>query len=271
MGMTESECYQQGKLSCVSCHSLHESDPNDQLADRMQGNHACLQCHSEYEQNLEEHTHHAANASGSLCYNCHMPHTTYALFKAIRSHRIDSPSALNSKKTGRPNACNQCHTDRSLQWTSQHLANWYQMPQEELSEDDTEISATVLWALSGDAGQRVVTAWTLGWESSLANSGNNWQPAHLAQLLDDPYSAVRFVAYLSLKKFPGFEDFSYDFAAPFKERKDAKERALAIWQQQEKTRPHMSNVLIDREGKIRQSVVDRLLKARNDRSFNLPE
>lgn len=121
LGIIESSCYQRGSLACVSCHSMHHSDPNDQLAKKMDGQEACLQCHQEFRTAIEEHTHRAASSTGSDCYNCHMPHTSYALFKGIRSHRIDSPSAANEVRTGRPNACNLCHLDRTLEWTADKL------------------------------------------------------------------------------------------------------------------------------------------------------
>ena len=56
--------------------------------------------------------------------NCHMPYTAYALFKGIRSHQIDSPSAKMTLRGGRPNACNQCHLDKTLQWTAERLEAW---------------------------------------------------------------------------------------------------------------------------------------------------
>ena len=47
-----------------------------------------------------------------------MTATTYGLVKAIRSHLIDSPTVESSLTTGRPNACNLCHLDRTLDWTA---------------------------------------------------------------------------------------------------------------------------------------------------------
>ena len=40
-----------------------------QLAKRMDGNEACLQCHEKMRDKISAHTHHAADSSGSLCYN----------------------------------------------------------------------------------------------------------------------------------------------------------------------------------------------------------
>src|SRR5258708_4673837 len=74
-GLVESPCFQKGEMSCLSCHSMHESSPTNQLARGMESNLACLQCHKSFEKNVPEHTHHTAGSSGSLCYNCHMPYT----------------------------------------------------------------------------------------------------------------------------------------------------------------------------------------------------
>ena len=52
---------------------------------------------------------------------------------------------------------------------------------------------------------------------------------YLAQLLDDPYQAVRLIAYRSLRSLPGYETFEYDFLAPAPERAAARLRALEIW------------------------------------------
>src|SRR5690606_32987242 len=99
-GLIDSPCFSHGdpsrQMTCLSCHSMHHSNPDKMLAAGMQTNQACTQCHDEprFSSRIEEHTRHAPGSSGSSCYNCHMPYTSYALFRAIRSHRIDSPQAL---------------------------------------------------------------------------------------------------------------------------------------------------------------------------------
>lgn len=174
-GLIESPCYQRGELSCLSCHTMHQQpdDPrtikqwaDDQLLLDMDGNHACLQCHGSYTENIRQHTHHAADSTGSLCYNCHMPYTTYGLHKAIRSHQIDSPTVTASLKTGRPHACNQCHLDKTLLWSAQHLQKWYGQTIPDMSQDEKTVAASLLWLLRGDAGQRALMAWNLGWDSA---------------------------------------------------------------------------------------------------------
>ena len=222
-GLIESPCHTDADsakaMSCFSCHQMHRPEDDkraldewrdDQLKPGMRTNEACLQCHSEYRANLAGHTHHAADSSGSLCYNCHMPHTTYGLLKAIRSHHVSSPSVQESLETGRPNACNQCHMDKSLEWTAKRLNERHGVTEPALDIDSREVAASLLWGIKGDAGQRALMAWTAGWEEAKEASGDEWQVPMLAQMLVDPYSAVRRIAARSLRTYPGFDDLDYD-------------------------------------------------------------
>ena len=40
LGLLASPCHRNGELACLSCHSMHSSDPNDQLAESRDGNEA---------------------------------------------------------------------------------------------------------------------------------------------------------------------------------------------------------------------------------------
>jgi hypothetical protein len=221
-GMSASPCYEGGKFACVSCHTMHKptDDPRsiDEWADAqlplgMDGDEACLQCHEKFRAAPEKHSFHEADSSGNRCTNCHMPYTTYGLLKAIRSHEVSSPSVQESLETGRPNACNQCHLDKTLGWTAEHLALQYETPSPELTEKQRTIAASVLWTLEGDAGQRALMAWSFGWEAARETSGSTWMVPYVAQLMLDPYHAVRYIAGRSLGRIEGFEDFEYDHMA----------------------------------------------------------
>ena len=74
-GLLESRCAQRGGLSCLSCHGLHGTDPDEQLAADAHGDAACAPCHDAVLAQGSAHTHHAATSEGSRCYNCHMPYT----------------------------------------------------------------------------------------------------------------------------------------------------------------------------------------------------
>jgi hypothetical protein len=270
--MEGSACYKRGRLSCFSCHSMHHyQEAANQLGADMQGNQACRQCHSSIVSRPEQHTHHSGNSSGSLCYNCHMPHTTYGLMRAIRSHRIDSPRVKTSLETGRPNACNLCHLDRSLEWTSRHLGEWYGQPQLPLQEDQRSTSAALLWLLKGDAGQRALLAWHLGWEPARRVSGENWLAPYLAELLIDPYSTVRSIAHRSLGQLPGYGQFSYDYIASPEERAASRRAALEIWNGQAAPLPGGDRLLLQPDGRRQEQKVAALIRQRDDRSMELLE
>ena len=280
-GLAGSACFERGELSCLSCHRMHRDDgdprplaawTDDQLAPGLEGDRACLACHASHGERVERHTHHPPESSGSRCLNCHMPHTTYGLLKAIRSHRIDSPRVDVELATGRPNACNACHLDRTLAWTAGRLAEWYGTPVPELPPQHHAVAASVLAVLSGDAGQRALAAWSFGWQPAREASGTGWMAPHLAPLLDDPYQAVRYIAARSLHSLPGFERFDYDFLAPQVERRLAVRAALERW----RTLPPLvlhepEPVLLDRAGALCEDRFYPLLASRDERPVELHE
>ena len=272
-GMSESACFRGGELSCLSCHSMHSSDPDEQLARGMDGDGACLQCHPTFASALEEHTHHPIGSSGSACLNCHMPYTTYGLMQALRHHLIDSPTVASSIETGRGNACNLCHMDRSLGWAAQRLREWYGQPKPELTEDQQSTSAAVLWILAGDAGQRALLAWHMGWEPAVQASGADWIGLYLGHLLADPYSAVRYIAHRSLRQRQGFQNFDYDFIANTEELADASRRAVAQWRgaRSEASRTGGPEVLVGSDGSVDWDAFRRLAGQRDDRDMWLRE
>jgi len=272
-GMTESACFLRGELSCMSCHSMHESDPNDQLHPRMTGVEACLQCHESYRGNIERHTHHPVASSGSDCYNCHMARTSYGLLTAIRNHQIDGPTLANATENGRPNACNLCHLDRTLAWTRRHLATWYDQREVSLTSEQERIAAGVLWMTRGDAAQRAVVTWHAGWKPAQEASGRDWLAPYLATLLEDPYPAVRYIAYHALRSVPGFEAFAYDYIGPNEHRARSRAEAMTRWRRGSTggAAPARPAVLITRSGAWQADAARALIRQRDDRELYLAE
>jgi hypothetical protein len=285
-GLIESPCFKtpnpEEAMTCFSCHSMHKKkeDPRSlhewadkkQLAAGMDGNQACLQCHPKFRTNLEAHTKHQG-VSGNLCYNCHMPYTTYGLLRAMRSHQVSSPNVQTSLSTGRPNACNGCHLDKTLAWTSEYLEKWYGVSRPELTGEEETISAAVLWLLKGDAGQRALMAWSLGWQPAQKASGVNWMAPILGQLLDDPYAAVRLIAARSLKGLPGFAGFAYDFLSPPDIRAGAPLKAVNVWHGSldPMRRRNDRALLLDARGEIRLDLVNLIRQKRDDHRMSLRE
>jgi predicted CXXCH cytochrome family protein len=268
-------CYRQGTISCLSCHSMHDSEPNDQLKPDLQGSASCTQCHTEsqYTSAVSSHTYHAAGSSGSDCLNCHMPHTTYALFNAIRSHQIEAPDLAGSVQHNVPNACNLCHLDKTLAWTQDKLVDWYGYERHELSTEQQRFSAALVWMLKGDAAQRVIVAWHVGWKPAQDASGADWLAPFVARLLVDPYGVVRYVAARSLKSLPDFEKFDYDFLAADAQLARSATAAAERWASLRRGRPSRTGVevLISPDGVVADEAVRWLLEHRDNRPVTIKE
>ena len=268
-GLKASACFQRGELSCLHCHSMHASAPDAQLRSDRDGDRSCLPCHAAEVHAGPAHTHHAADSTGSRCENCHMPYTTWGLLKAIRTHRIASPNIATTLASGRPDACNLCHVDRTLAWTAEHLSAWYGAPAVALDDEERTTAASLLWLLRGDAGQRALAAWSLGWEPARAVSTSAWMAPFLAVLLDDPYSAVRYAAARSLRTLPGYGDLEYDFVGPPAGWRRAQEAVMARWRGADMAaRPEL---LIGADGRVDRTAADTLRRRRDDRPVALSE
>jgi hypothetical protein len=244
-----------------------------QLKPKMDSDAACLQCHKDMSARLVAHTHHAADSSGSRCYNCHMPRTTFGLLHAIRSHQVSSPTVQESISYGRPNACNLCHLDQTLAWTAQKLHEWYNQPAPELSQGDQTIAASVQWILKGDAGQRALIAWGMGWESAQKISSRDWLYPYLIYSMTDPYGAVRFDAWKSLQTLPGFSGFSFPYTATDHSLSEAAGRAYEKWLREvrETNAVYRPETGLDSDGRFQQDVFQRLLSERDNRRIILAE
>jgi tetratricopeptide (TPR) repeat protein len=114
----QSKMYHQG-VTCSDCHEPHS------LKLRAEGNGVCLQCHAENKFNKTSHHFHNENSSGASCAECHMPQTTYMGVDGRHDHSIRIPRPDLSLKLKTPNACNQCHQDKTPAWANQTMENWY--------------------------------------------------------------------------------------------------------------------------------------------------
>jgi hypothetical protein len=142
-----------------------------------------------------------------------------------------------------------------------------------LTEEEKTVAASVLWLLSGDAGQRALIAWSMDWEPAREASGENWMAPFLGQLLEDPYDAVRFIAYRSLRSQPGFRELTNDFRLPPEERGEQVRKANEIWASQIAKVEHASGepILINTDGSVQWEIFRRLLANRDETRVFLGE
>lgn len=269
-GMLATACVTEGTMSCMSCHELHGDDPNDQLrpgasGEGPEGDTVCLDCHPGLD--TPEHHHHAVESTGARCVSCHMPHTTIGLLTVMRAHRVDSPSAQVSAVSGRPTACNLCHLDRTLAWTEETLAGWAgRAPALPLA---SAVPQSLDQALRGDAAQRAVWAWHLGWEPAREAAGDDWPAGVLVELVTDPYVAVRTIARARLREDPRFAEVDWDPALPPGALVPTQERLRARWQRSMEGRSRPEVWLQD--GVLERSRVERWLMLRDDREVVVNE
>jgi predicted CXXCH cytochrome family protein len=105
-------------VTCSDCHDPHSARL------RADGNALCGTCHAAEKYNATTHHFHQANSAGSGCVSCHMPARTYMGVDRRRDHSFRVPRPDESVAFGTPNACNECHGDRSPTWAADRVRLW---------------------------------------------------------------------------------------------------------------------------------------------------
>jgi predicted CXXCH cytochrome family protein len=114
----QSRMYAKG-VTCVDCHDPHSGKL------KAEGSAICAQCHSPEKFAEVKHTGHKPGAGGPDCVSCHMPARTYMVVDRRHDHSFRIPRPDLSQKVGTPNACNDCHKDKSAQWAAEAIEKWH--------------------------------------------------------------------------------------------------------------------------------------------------
>jgi predicted CXXCH cytochrome family protein len=125
----QSKMYAKG-VTCNNCHEPHAARLRDT------GNGLCTQCHSEagnptfpsltlksYDD--PSHHFHEVGSEGAQCKNCHMIERTYMGVDGRRDHSFRIPRPDLSAETRGPDACTDCHTEKTAAWASEKIEEWY--------------------------------------------------------------------------------------------------------------------------------------------------
>ncbi|MGH9841354.1 MAG: hypothetical protein ACREEM_21580, partial [Blastocatellia bacterium] len=123
-GLLRSACFQKGsgpdRITCLSCHSMHDGDPKGQIRAENRTDKPCIACHQQLaaQPALTAHTRHGAGSAGSRCYNCHMPRVVYGVMSIHPTHEITVPDpALTSRHgLGRDFARSLCRDRAGNLW-----------------------------------------------------------------------------------------------------------------------------------------------------------
>jgi predicted CXXCH cytochrome family protein len=207
-GILRSRCFTQGKadnkINCLTCHSMHEGDVKGQITEENRTNKPCLQCHEQFEgaANLIAHTKHRTDSPGSRCYDCHMPRVVYGVMAVHPTHDITIPNPQMTATQAVPNACNQCHLDKSVNWAiaeSKRLWSSRFSTLEIHSDKQFEIAEGARALYAGDALARALAAEALS-GGGPAKPDERWALPFLLEALNDNYPIVRYFAANGLAK-----------------------------------------------------------------------
>jgi predicted CXXCH cytochrome family protein len=110
----QSRMYAKG-VTCVDCHDPHSGKLKNAGAE------VCSQCHSAGKFAAVSHTGHKAGPGSPDCVSCHMPARTYMVVDRRHDHSFRIPRPDLSQKAGTPNACNDCHKDKSAAWAAEAI------------------------------------------------------------------------------------------------------------------------------------------------------
>jgi predicted CXXCH cytochrome family protein len=122
----QSKMYAHG-VRCSNCHEPHSATL------RAEGNALCTQCHSlagnpqfpslrKADYDTAQHHFHQPGTAGAECKNCHMIERVYMGIDARRDHSFRVPRPDLSVLLGTPNACNDCHKDKSAEWAAAEVS-----------------------------------------------------------------------------------------------------------------------------------------------------
>jgi predicted CXXCH cytochrome family protein len=106
-------------VTCSDCHDPHSAalrEPEDGV---------CAQCHVPERYETAAHRHHNEAKAPLACASCHMPARTYMVIDQRHDHSFRIPRPDLSARLGTPNACNDCHRDKSAEWAATAVESWF--------------------------------------------------------------------------------------------------------------------------------------------------
>ncbi len=166
---------------CIDCHDSHAATPKGGKP-AVDTNMLCMQCHATGLRGaivIEQwaHSFHKPGSAGSRCVDCHMPKTTYMARDPRSDHRFPSPDPSLSKELGTPNACNNCHADKGLDWQIEWTHKWYGPTKKPLVRERTRAMAAA-YAGRPEAMDKLLAAFDVeeigAWQATLLRLMEPW-------------------------------------------------------------------------------------------------
>ena len=180
-------------IKCNDCHNVHSGERH------FEGNRLCYECHKQDYYGTEKHHFHDPAGEGASCVDCHMPGRYYMGNDFRNDHSIRIPRPDLSKAIGVPNACNQCHTDKSTDWSIRYVEEWYGKKERPHygsviaagRNGDPDALVELIALVNDDLNPVIVRATAL---ELLANYQDTTAFKTIQKSLDDPESMIRFSA-----------------------------------------------------------------------------
>jgi tetratricopeptide (TPR) repeat protein len=113
----QSKMYRKGVV-CADCHDPHSLELNGS------GNAPCAGCHLTTKFDTEAHHFHDPVSEAGRCTACHMPQRIYMGVDERADHSFRVPRPDMTVAIGTPNACADCHADRTAGWAADAIAGW---------------------------------------------------------------------------------------------------------------------------------------------------
>jgi tetratricopeptide (TPR) repeat protein len=132
---TQSRMFEKG-VKCSDCHDSHS------VKTLKTDNELCMKCHRPDIYNTPAHHFHKmpddkgrhlinrgqpeyVQGTGAQCVNCHMVGQFYMGNDYRRDHSFRNPRPDLTISIGTPNACNDCHKDKTVAWSQGYIEKWY--------------------------------------------------------------------------------------------------------------------------------------------------
>jgi Flp pilus assembly protein TadD/ssDNA-binding Zn-finger/Zn-ribbon topoisomerase 1 len=115
----QSRMFHEG-VTCSDCHDPHTLKLRQGEEDQV-----CGICHDLHRYAATAHHHHREGSREARCTSCHMSVRTYMIVDPRHDHSFRIPRPDDSVKFGTPNACNDCHKDKSPAWAAAATQRWY--------------------------------------------------------------------------------------------------------------------------------------------------
>jgi hypothetical protein len=156
LDLTASKCT---GIKCTDCHDPHRADSR---SDEARAIAACTRCHKALGEEAAARAHAGRDHAGTSCLDCHMPKIVMGIDRYVRTHRIGSPTDPTILGDAGPNACNLCHLDRSIRWTTSELARGWDVRLDasrwKRAYRDLDAPVGDLWLASSQPAFRLIAA-----------------------------------------------------------------------------------------------------------------